>query len=365
MAFGLTILAVVWLTGWVMDAAPRRRLMAMAALWALILLATVALPFDHGLRQRLGGDARPWLILGGLAALVLAYRAGLQAIRARVRPVPVAAPKPGPARQAAYTADELTRYSRQILLREIGGPGQRKLKEAHVLVVGAGGLGAPALLYLAGAGVGRITVIDADTVDLSNLHRQIIHTTARIGQNKAQSAAEALRALNPSVTVTALAARLTPENAPSLVAAADLVLDGTDNFDTRYLVNAVCVAADKPLIAAALTQWEGQISLWHPAAGAPCYQCVFPTRPAPGMVAPCAEAGVAGPLPGIMGSLMAMEAVKHLTGAGETLSGRLMLFNALGAETRVIRVRPRADCPCCGGATLRSLTPGSAENPPA
>lgn len=365
MAFGLTILAVVWLTGWVMDVAPRRRLMALAVLWGLILLAIMALPPEHGLRLRLGGDMRPWLILAGLTALVLAYRAGLRAIRARARRVPVAASKPAPAPQAAFTPDELTRYSRQILLHEIGGPGQRALEAEHVLVVGAGGLGAPALLYLAGAGVGRITVIDADTVDLSNLHRQIIHTTARIGQNKAQSAAEALRALNPSIIVTALAERLSPDNAPALVAAVDLVLDGTDNFDTRYLVNAACVAAGKPLIAAALTQWEGQISLWHPAAGAPCYQCVFPTRPAPGMVLPCAEAGVAGPLPGIIGSLMAMEAVKHLTGAGQTLAGRLMLFDGLGADTRVIRVRPRVDCPCCGGLVARPLTPGSAENPPA
>ena len=216
-----------------------------------------------------------------------------------------------------------------------------------MLVVGAGGLGSPALLYLAAAGVGTIGVIDADTVEGSNLQRQIIHADARIGLPKVQSAEIAMRALNPFIEVRPYQRRLDDATA-SLIADYDLILDGTDNFDTRYLVNRLCVQARKPLISAAITQWEGQISLYDPARGGPCYECVFPERPLPGMVPTCAEAGVAAPLPGIIGSMMAMEAIKYLTGAGDPLRGRLMIFDALYAEARVIGAKKRPDCPVCG-----------------
>lgn len=248
----------------------------------------------------------------------------------------------------AFSRDEIARYSRHILLHEIGGPGQQRLAAAHVLVVGAGGLGAPVLMYLAAAGLGRITVIDDDVVEPSNLQRQIIHGEGRIGMAKVDSAALTVAALNSHVSLRALRQRLDPASAPDLIAGADLVLDGTDNFDTRYLVNRACAQAGVPLIAAALTQWEGQLSLYDPARGGPCYECVFPVRPAPGLVPSCAEAGVAAPLPGILGAMMAMEAVKHLTGAGETLRGRLLVHNALHAETRVIRIAPREGCAACG-----------------
>jgi molybdopterin/thiamine biosynthesis adenylyltransferase len=243
---------------------------------------------------------------------------------------------------------ELDRYARHILLREIGGPGQKALRAARVLVVGAGGLGSPALLYLAASGVGTLVVVDDDLVDVTNLQRQVIHTTDRIGQPKVESARAAIAALNPFVAVETHRARLDDANAEALVAGVDLVLDGSDNFDTRYLVNRVCARLGKPLIAAAITQWEGQMSLYDPARGPACYECVFPVRPAPGMVPTCAEAGVAAPLPGILGAMMAMEAVKHLTGAGETLRGRLMVHDALYGETRVFRVEKRPDCPVCG-----------------
>jgi molybdopterin/thiamine biosynthesis adenylyltransferase len=233
-------------------------------------------------------------------------------------------------------------------LREIGGPGQKKLRDARVLVVGAGGLGSPALLYLAAAGVGTLVVVDDDVVDASNLQRQIIHTTERLGQPKVESARAALAALNPFVTVEPHQARLSDQNAQALIGGVDLVLDGSDNFDTRYLVNRVAARSGKPLIAAAITQWEGQMSLYDPAHGTPCYECVFPDRPAPGMVPSCAEAGVAAPLPGILGGMMAMEAVKHLTGAGETYRGRLLVHDALYGETRVFQIEKRADCPVCG-----------------
>ena len=217
------------------------------------------------------------------------------------------------------------------------------------LVVGAGGLGSPALLYMAAAGVGTLGVIDDDTVENANLQRQVIHTDGRIGMPKVFSAAEAIGALNPHVTVRPYHRRLTEEIAAGLMAEYDLVLDGSDNFDTRYLVNRAAVAAGVPLIAAAMTQWEGQISLYDPARGGPCYECIFPERPAPGLVPSCAEAGVVAPLPGVIGSMMALEAVKHITGAGQGLRGRLVIHDALDAETRAIRLRPRPDCAVCGG----------------
>ena len=333
--------AGLWALGWAMSVPVARRVIVLGALWAMALLAHLVLPNGHALRQLIGGDARVFAVIGALAALIGGYVYGLTRLRARSKPVE--APPSGP-----FRAAELDRYARHILLREIGGPGQQRLKAAKVLVVGAGGLGSPALLYLAAAGVGTIGVIDDDMVEGSNLQRQIIHTDARIGLPKVQSAEIAMRALNPFIDVRPYQRRLEGEAAVALIAEYDLVLDGTDNFDTRYLVNRLCVAAGKPLISAAITQWEGQISLYHLAQGGPCYECVFPERPLPGMVPTCAEAGVAAPLPGVIGSMMAMEALKHITGAGEPLRGRLLIHDALYAETRVIGVKRRAGCAACG-----------------
>jgi molybdopterin/thiamine biosynthesis adenylyltransferase len=215
--------------------------------------------------------------------------------------------------------------------------------------VGAGGLGRPALLYLAAAGVGTLGVVDDDQAELSNLQRQVIFGTADIGRPKAEAACEALARLNPHVTVEAHALRIDAGNAAGLVAGHDLVLDGSDNFATRYAVNAACVAAGVPLIAAALSQWEGQISLWHPASGAPCYACVFPEPPAEGLAPTCAEAGVIGALPGVMGAMMALEAIKQLARAGSGLAGILLIYDGLHAETRRIRIGRRVGCAVCGG----------------
>jgi len=323
---------------------PGRVAASAAVVWLgfLIVVTAPLLPQPNAVSTLLGGTFIAWVLLALFAAVVLAYRGGLRALRRRTAP-----PPPPPTKPGSFSPAELDRYARHILLREIGGPGQRRLREARVLVIGAGGLGSPALLYLAAAGVGTIGVIDADIVDNSNLQRQIIHTDDRIGQPKVMSATAALQALNPFITLLPYQRRLDGETA-ALIADYDLILDGTDNFDTRYLVNRLCVAAGKPLISAAITQWEGQISLYHPATGGPCFECVFPTRPAPGLVPSCAEAGVAAPLPGIIGAMMAMEAVKHLTGAGETLRGRLLIHDALYAETRAITAKRRHDCACCG-----------------
>lgn len=336
-ALGLAL----WILGWIFGTPKRSRWGAIAVLWLAAIAVNLALPDGHPLREMTGGDARVWLAVALGFAAIFGYRWLLDRVKARAQAVaPIAAP-------AAFSEAEVARYARHILLREIGGPGQRRLKDAKVLVVGAGGLGSPVLLYLAAAGVGEIGVIDDDTVDSSNLQRQIIHTDQRIGMDKVQSAQIAIQALNPYIVVKPYKRRLDAA-AGALVAEFDLVLDGTDNFDTRYLVNRLCVAAGKPLIAAAITQWEGQLSVYDPASGSPCYECVFPVRPAPGMVPSCAEAGVAAPLPGVLGSMMAMEAVKLITGAGGPLRGRLLIHDALYGETRIITIKPRADCAVCG-----------------
>ena len=327
---------------------PLRLMIALAVFWWGLLVAVHSplFPQPNGAGAILGGNFVAWLLGGVLAAVVAGYRLGLQALRRKVAAkAPKAVAEPG-----AFQPVELERYARHIMLREIGGAGQRKLKDASVLVIGAGGLGSPALLYLAASGVGRIGVIDPDLVENSNLQRQVIHRDDRIGMPKVHSAVMAMKALNPFLDLRAYARRLEDETA-ALIGEYDLILDGTDNFDTRYLVNRLAVAAGKPLIAAAITQWEGQISLYDPAHGGPCYECVFPVRPAPGMVPTCAEAGVAAPLPGVSGTMMAMEAVKYLTGAGQGLRGRLMLYDGLYADARVIGTKRREGCAICGAGT--------------
>ncbi len=327
---------------------PFRLVLGLALFWWALLVAVHSplFPQPNGAGEVLGGGLVTWLALAVLTVLVSGYRMALAGLRrrARLRVQEVGLPAPG-----AFAPAELDRYARHIMLREIGGAGQKRLKQARVLVIGAGGLGSPALLYLAASGVGVIGVIDPDVVENSNLQRQVIHTDSRIGTPKAHSAVAAMQALNPFIEARAYVRRLDAATA-ELIGEYDLILDGSDNFDTRYLVNRLAVAAGKPLISAAITQWEGQISLYDPARGGPCFECVFPNRPAPGMVPSCAEAGVAAPLPGVIGAMMAMEAVKYLTDAGEPLRGRLMIYDALYAETRVIGAKPRADCPACAAA---------------
>ena len=338
----LLLMAGLWGLGAVFGTPRRSRLLAMTVLWGAAGAALGTLPAGQPLRRILGEDLRVWGALTLLALLGLGYAALLARLRARA-----VTTQSKPATTSTFSPEELNRYARHIMLREIGGPGQKALKNARVLVIGAGGLGSPALLYLAAAGVGCIGVMDADVVDASNLQRQIIHKDKGIGLAKVQSAREAMLALNPYVTVRPYQRRFEDETA-SVLQDYDLVLDGSDNFDTRYLVNKKAAQAGVPLISAAITQWEGQISLYDPAHGTPCYECIFPERPAPGLVPTCAEAGVVAPLPGVIGAMMAMEAVKHITGAGLTLRGRLLIHDALYAETRVIEITRRPDCAVCG-----------------
>jgi adenylyltransferase/sulfurtransferase len=256
-----------------------------------------------------------------------------------------------------FSDTDIERYSRHILLAEVGGIGQAKLRDARVLVVGAGGLGSPLILYLAAAGVGTIGIVDGDTVDLSNLQRQIAHTTGRLGDGKAASAAAAAGAINPGVRLEIFPERLTRDNVSGLVGGYDIVCDGTDNFATRFLVADACVLARKTLVSAAVLRFEGQLSTFKPHAGGPCYRCLYPEAPPEGMVPTCSEAGVLGAVTGVMGTVQATEVLKEILGIGEGMAGRLLVWDALAAKFRTIRLNPDPACRACGpGATLCDLS---------
>lgn len=340
----LGLAVILWFGGRALGVSRRALIAVQIVLFTAVLFFQATLPAGNPLKEATGGTLSNWLILAAVAGVFLAYRFVLSKLRARHE---ASQPAQAPT-QGTFKPEELDRYARHIVLREIGGPGQKKLKQSKVLVVGAGGLGAPALQYLAAMGVGTIGVIDHDTVDNSNLQRQVIHTDARIGMPKVFSAERALKAQNPFVEIRPFNRKLEPEIARDLIAEYDLVLDGTDDTDTRYLVNETCVALAKPLISGAISQWEGQISLFDPANDAPCYACVFPNAAAAGLAPSCAEAGVVGALPGVVGSMMALEAIKHISGAGETLRGRMLIYDGLFAETRSILVKRSPDCTVCG-----------------
>lgn len=246
-----------------------------------------------------------------------------------------------------FNEEEIRRYSRHILLPEVGGKGQQKLKEASVFIVGAGGLGSPVALYLAAAGVGTIGIVDDDRVDTSNLQRQILHGTADVGTPKVASAVRALTAINPHIRVVAHQERLNGQNVRALIREYDVVIDGVDNFPARYLVNDACVLEGKPLVDAGVLRWDGVILTVRPKVG-PCYRCIFPEPPPAGLVPSCQEAGVIGAITGVMGTLQALEALKVILGVGETLSGRLLLFDALQTRFREVKARRDPRCAVCG-----------------
>ena len=249
---------------------------------------------------------------------------------------------------AVMDEQAVLRYARHIMLPGVGGEGQRKLLESRVLVVGAGGLGSPAAMYLAAAGVGTIGLVDFDRVDLSNLQRQLLHDTADVGRPKVESGAERLRDLNPGVEVVAHDTVLSSRNAFEVLRGYDVVVDGTDNFPVRYLVNDATQLLGIPLVHGSIHRFEGQATVFLPGPETPCYRCLFPHPPPPGAVPSCAEAGVFGVLPGIVGSIQAAEAIKLVTGLGEPLSGRLLLFDALAMEFTSVKLQWDPDCPVCG-----------------
>ena len=248
-----------------------------------------------------------------------------------------------------FTEDQIHRYSRHIILPEVGGKGQQKLLSSKVLLVGMGGLGSPAALYLAAAGIGTLGLLDFDTVELSNLQRQVIHSTHDLGRAKVKSAEESLRAINPDVSLVLYEERLSSKNVLQIIADYDVILDGTDNFPTRFLLNDACVLTGKTNVYGAVFRFEGQVSVFAPRRG-PCYRCFIPEMPLPGMVPSCQEAGVLGVLPGTIGMLQATETIKVLLDIGKPLIGRLLLLDALDMEMSTVRLRRDPHCPACGEA---------------
>lgn len=262
-----------------------------------------------------------------------------------------------------FTDEQVERYARHILLKEVGGEGQSKLLNAKVLVVGAGGLGSPTILYLAAAGVGTIGVIDADTVDLSNLQRQVAHTTDRIGIPKVESAAIAAKAINPDVNIVPINTRLDVSNALEIMSDYDLIADGSDNFETRFLINDAAYFAKRPLVSAAILRFDGQLATYKAhevnenGEHGPCYRCIFREAPPPGQVPSCAEAGVMGAMCGMMGSLQTTEILKEIMGIGDSMSGSLMVVDGLSTEFRKIKVKADPGCPLCGtNPTIKDLS---------
>lgn len=256
------------------------------------------------------------------------------------------------------TDQQFERYARHLILDEVGDEGQEKLMAARVLVVGAGGLGSPVLMYLAAAGIGTLGVVDDDAVDLSNLQRQIIHSTANIGTPKVKSAIETLAAINPEIRVTPHHMRLSAANAGQIIAEYDLVCDGSDNFATRYLLNDACYFDKKPLVAASLLRFEGQLSTFKAYDGkTPCYRCLFREPPPPDLVPRCEQAGILGSVAGVLGTLQATEAIKEILGLGRSMAGRLLIYDALEGVTRTINVPRDPGCPLCGSQpTIRDLS---------
>lgn len=326
-------------------AVPRAALEADPGRWLPARDADVLLICGSGVRSRRAAEA---LAAHGYTRLA-SVAGGMQ--RWRTEALPMA--------PAAADDDFLERYSRHLRLPQVGLDGQKRLEAATVLVVGAGGLGSPAAYYLAAAGIGTLRLADDDVVDRSNLQRQILHTDARIGVPKVASAATALSALNPRIALQTIRERVTAANVDALVAAADVVVDGADNFPARYLLSDACVRAGKPLVYGAVHRFEGQVSVFDAGrrrGEAPCYRCLFPEPPAPEDAPNCAEAGVLGVLPGVIGLLQATEALKLVLGIGEPLAGRLLHFDALSMRFRETRLRPDPECAACGPGRITSAT---------
>ena len=260
-----------------------------------------------------------------------------------------------------FTEEQLQRYSRHIILPEVGGKGQKKISSAKVFIVGAGGLGCPVGFYLTAAGVGDIALIDNDNVELSNLQRQIAHSTKTLGMNKAESAIKTFETLNPDVNISVIKERINSKNIIDLIKDYDIVVDGSDNFPTRYLVNDACVMLKKPLVSGAILRFEGQVTTILPGEG-PCYRCLFEVPPPPGLVPSCQEAGVLGVLPGVVGTLQATEVLKLILGKGKPLCGQLLIYDALGVNFRRVKIPKNSDCAICGkNPTIKELTDSTEE----
>ena len=344
MAFLLICAFVFYILGGRFGLSRIIRSAVLAILYIVVLLIHLVLPDGHHFRNLTGDSFLPWAIFGNFVILILIYRFGLSFLWKQAKKK---SKTKDLSSSCGLSSAELERYARHIVLREIGGPGQMAIRNAKVLVIGAGGLGAPALQYLAASGVGTIGVIDDDIVENANLQRQIIHQDRAIGTPKVFSAKTAMLRQNPFINVKAYNRRLTKDIAESLFAEFEYILEGSDNFETRYLTNKATHKLGLPLISGALSQWEGQISIFDSTTEGPCYQCVFPQTPAQGLAPSCAEVGVFSPLPGIIGSIMASETLKIITGAGNVLRHEMLIYDALYGQTRTIKLVKREDCSVC------------------
>ena len=320
----------------------RNNLVFLSLVFSIIFLIHLTVSVDHVLVKSTGGSLRNLIVSFILLLVIISYVFLLKKAK-NIGKVKFEKDST----KNLFNPEELNRYARHIVLKEIGGLGQKKLKNAKILVIGAGGLGSPVLQYLGAVGIGTIGVVDSDLVDNSNLQRQIIYTDKMIGDSKVFAASQAIRAQNPYTKVLAYNYLFNEQNADNLISNFDLIIDGTDNAQTRYLVNKTCVKLKKPLISGAISQWEGQVMVYTSTLASPCYQCVFPNIPNTELAASCSETGVVGALPGVIGSIMAVEAIKLISGAGELLDGRLMIYDALHAETRIIKLNQDINCPVC------------------
>ena len=320
----------------------RNNLIFLSLVFSIIFLIHLTVSVDHVLVKSTGGSLRNLIVSFILLLVIISYVFLIKKAK-NIGKVKFERDST----KNLFNPEELNRYARHIVLKEIGGLGQKKLKNAKILVIGAGGLGSPVLQYLGAGGIGTIGVVDSDLVDNSNLQRQIIYTDKMIGDSKVFAASQAIRAQNPYTKVLAYNCLFNEQNADDLISNFDLIIDGTDNAQTRYLVNKTCVKLKKPLISGAISQWEGQVMVYTSTLGSPCYQCVFPNIPNTELAASCSETGVVGALPGVIGSIMAVEAIKLISGAGELLDGRLMIYDALHAETRIIKLNQDINCPVC------------------
>ena len=320
----------------------RNNLVFLSLVFSIIFLIHLTVSVDHVLVKSTGGSLRNLIVSFILLLVIISYVFLLKKAKniGKVKFEKAST-------KNLFNPEELNRYARHIVLKEIGGLGQKKLKNAKILVIGAGGLGSPVLQYLGAGGIGTIGVVDSDLVDNSNLQRQIIYTDKMIGDSKVFAASQAIRAQNPYTKVLAYNYLFNEQNADDLISNFDLIIDGTDNAQTRYLVNKTCVKLKKPLISGAISQWEGQVMVYTSTLASPCYQCVFPNISNTELAASCSETGVVGALPGVIGSIMAVEAIKLISGAGELLDGRLMIYDALHAETRIIKLNQDINCPVC------------------
>ena len=338
----LSLLILAWFLAGYLGVSQNLRATYVGILLAGILGALVLIPETHSFSIRMGGWA-PWATISFIFGVAFLFRLFISALRNKSNEIYFADVQEAD----EFSNHELERYSRHIILRELGGLGQRRIKDSKVLIIGAGGLGAPIIQYLAASGVGTIGIIDHDKVSLSNLQRQVIYLTNQVGEQKVFSAADAIYKLNSNVNVRPYNRRLNSEIAEEIFSEYDVIVDGTDNFETRYIANAAATITKKPLVSGALSQWEGQVSVFAPHQGGPCYACVFPTPPKDGLALTCSEGGVFSPLPGVVGSVMAVETLKILSQSGETLLGQMFIYDGLRGESRKIKLKPIKKCPVC------------------